>query len=197
MVRAAHELFTERGYTGARMADIAARAGVAVQTVYFTFHTKGELLQACYERAVLGEDDPRPPAEQPWFAELLAAASAAAALRHFATGNTDIVSRVGLLDDVVRSALHEPDAVAIRADSERLRRNGFRSIAEHLDSTFGLAAGLDVETATDVLLTLGATGVYRSLVLDFGWTRVRFVDWLSKTLVEQLGRAPGEDILEV
>ena len=32
----------------ARMTDIAAEAGVAVQTVYFTFHTKAELLQACY-----------------------------------------------------------------------------------------------------------------------------------------------------
>jgi len=26
------------------MADIAERAGVAMQTVYFTFHAKGELL---------------------------------------------------------------------------------------------------------------------------------------------------------
>jgi AcrR family transcriptional regulator len=30
------------------MTDIAAEAGVAVRTVYFTFYTKAELLQACY-----------------------------------------------------------------------------------------------------------------------------------------------------
>ena len=191
MIRAAHELFTERGYTGARMADIAARAGVAVQTVYFTFHTKAELLRACYERAVLGEDDPRPPQAQPWFAEMLAARSGAAALRHFATGNTEIVSRVGRLDDVARSASHEPDAVAVRAHSEQLRRAGYRAIIEHLQTKFGLAAGLDVETATDLLLTLGGTGIYGSLVLDYGWTLTRFVDWLSNTLAEQLGGGAG------
>ena len=43
MVRAAHELFVERGYTGTRMVDVAERAGVAVQTVYFRFHTKPDL----------------------------------------------------------------------------------------------------------------------------------------------------------
>ena len=43
-MRAAIEVFTESGYVGARMSDIADRAGVAVQTVYFTFHTKAELL---------------------------------------------------------------------------------------------------------------------------------------------------------
>ena len=56
IVRAAHAVFVDRGYGGARMTDIAQAAGVAVQTVYFTFHTKGELLQACYETAVLGEE---------------------------------------------------------------------------------------------------------------------------------------------
>ena len=53
MIYAAQEVFTSHGYAGARMTDIAAEAGVGVQTVYFTFHTKAELLQACYELAVL------------------------------------------------------------------------------------------------------------------------------------------------
>ena len=56
MLRAAIEVFAEEGYVGARMADIAARAGVAVQTVYFVFHTKPELLQACFDYAVLGPE---------------------------------------------------------------------------------------------------------------------------------------------
>jgi Bacterial regulatory proteins, tetR family len=42
-VRAAHALFVERGYTGTRMADVGEAAGVAVQMVYFRFHTKAEL----------------------------------------------------------------------------------------------------------------------------------------------------------
>src|SRR6516225_6294752 len=110
IIRAAHRLFVERGYAGTRMADVAEEAGVAVQSVYFTFHTKVELLQACYELAVLGEDDPRPPPAQPWYAAMLEAADGPAALRRFAEGNSAIAARVALLDDVVRSAAHEPDA---------------------------------------------------------------------------------------
>ena len=79
MIRAATEVFTEAGYVGARMSDIAERAGVAVQTVYFTFHTKGELLQSCFDHAVLGPDR-LPPEEQGFYAELLAARSGRAAL---------------------------------------------------------------------------------------------------------------------
>ena len=46
IVRAAIDVFAEAGFVGARMNDIAARAEVAVQTVYFVFHTKAELLSA-------------------------------------------------------------------------------------------------------------------------------------------------------
>ncbi|HET7311246.1 MAG TPA: TetR family transcriptional regulator [Mycobacteriales bacterium] len=188
MIRAAHEQFVARGYTGATMADIAAAAGVAVQTVYFTFHTKAELLQACYDRAVLGEDDPLPPPQQPWYRAMLAARSGSAALRHFVAGNTEIVARVGALDDIVRSALHEPDAVRVRGHSEELRRIGYRNLVDHLADRFGLASGVDRDTATDLLLMYGATSSYRTLVLDYGWTRERYEKWLHAALVQQLLR---------
>src|SRR4029079_4565169 len=38
--------FSQHGYAATTMATIAHDAGVAVQTVYFTFHTKAELLIA-------------------------------------------------------------------------------------------------------------------------------------------------------
>ena len=43
MVDAAAKLFAQRGYAATTMAAIAQQAGVAVQTVYFTFHSKTEL----------------------------------------------------------------------------------------------------------------------------------------------------------
>lgn len=186
MVSAAQEIFAERGYTGAKMADIAAAAGVAVQTLYFTFHTKAELLQACYELAVLGEDDPRPPTAQPWHTAMLAASSGPVALRHFAEGNTSIVSRVGALDDVVRSAAHEEEALAVREYNEQLRRQGYQAVVEHLDARFGLRPGLSPERATDLLMAFGGAGMYRSLVTDYGWAPDEYVDWLSDTLVQQM-----------
>ena len=191
IVRAAHRLFVTRGYSGATMADIAAAAGVAVQTVYFVFHTKAELLQACYELAVLGEDDPKPPELQPWWGAMLRAKTPAAAARHSASGSTSIVARAGALDDIVRAARHEPDAVAVREFSERLRRDGHRVLVTHLAKTFGLARGLSVERATDLLLMLGGPSVYRSLVLDSGWSEQEFVSWVAKAVQQQVLRSDG------
>lgn len=193
IIRAAHELFCDRGYTGTRMTDVAAEAGVAVQTVYFTFHTKAELLQACYERSVLGEDDPLPPPRQPWWAEMMAATAAPETIRHFVAGNGSIAARVAVLDDVVRSATHEPDAVAVRARSEQLRRDGYRDVVTHVAERFGLRDGVDVDTATDIALTLAGPAVYRTLVVDYGWPHDKYVDWLSRTLTQALlPAAPDE-----
>jgi AcrR family transcriptional regulator len=186
MIHAAQKVFTGHGYAGARMIDIAAGAGVAVQTVYFTFHTKAQLLQACYELAVLGEDDPRPPPAQLWYAAMLEAIDGRAAIRCFAEGNSAIAARVAVLDEVVRAAAHEPDAAQVRARNERLRREGYTRIIGHLADRFGLPAGLDPADAVDILLTLAGPATYRSLVADYGWPHDCFVDWLAATLSQQL-----------
>lgn len=48
--------FLDRGYATTTMDAVARDAGVAVQTGYFTFRTKGALLQAMYEHVVLGPE---------------------------------------------------------------------------------------------------------------------------------------------
>lgn len=49
ILRAARAVFLERGYTGARMADIAARTGVAIGTLYLSFPSKEALALALAE----------------------------------------------------------------------------------------------------------------------------------------------------
>jgi AcrR family transcriptional regulator len=186
IIRAAHEVFVDRGFGGSRMADIADAAGVAVQTVYFTFHTKAELLQACYETAVLGDENPTVPVEQPWYAAMLTAADGPLMLREFAAGNAGITGRIAGLDEVIHSTRHEPDAVAVREHSEVLRRDGYRTVVDLLDSRFGLRSGLDLTVATDLLLVFGGAAPYRQLVLEYGWQHQAYVDWLHQTLVAQL-----------
>lgn len=46
LLRASEQIFAERGIDGARIEDIAARAGVAVGTIYNYFGDSGELLNA-------------------------------------------------------------------------------------------------------------------------------------------------------
>src|SRR3954469_11367995 len=56
---AAARCFLDQGYAGTTMRDIAAAAGVSVQTV-FGQGGKSALLLACVDRAVVGDDESAP-----------------------------------------------------------------------------------------------------------------------------------------
>src|SRR5436190_5923397 len=69
ILRAAIDVFAERGYFNAQVADVARAAGVAAGTVYLYFKSKDDLLVSIFERsvredlalgraAVAGLDDP-------------------------------------------------------------------------------------------------------------------------------------------
>jgi AcrR family transcriptional regulator len=189
MLRAAIEVFTQAGYVGARMSDIADRAGVAVQTVYFTFHTKAELLQACFDFAVLGPEHLQP-MEQPFFADFLAARSGRAALAAFVRGNTAILGRSAAIKEVAESAPHGTDAAEVVERSERLRRGGLAQIVELLTDRFGHREGLTGDDATDLLLMLTSSGTYLTLQ-RYGWSEEKYVEWLTDALARQLLARPG------
>ena len=184
MLHAAIEVFTEAGYVGARMGDIADRAGVAVQTVYFVFHTKAELLQACFDFAVLGPER-LPPTEQPFFADIVKARSGRQALTAFVRGNTEILSRSAAIKEVADTATHEPDAAAVVANSERLRRQGLSQVVGIIADRFGLRAGLEAGDATDLLLLHSSAATYLTLQ-RYGWSEEKYVAWLTDTLAGQL-----------
>src|SRR5207248_3972643 len=96
MVEAAYKLFSEEGY-GVPLTAIAAEAGVAVQTLYFTFHTKLDLMGEVLALAVLGDDRPIPPHERPWFEELVKEPDPRKALQLMVDSTTDIFERVAPL----------------------------------------------------------------------------------------------------
>jgi len=65
MRAAAQTLFTSRGYSATSMQAIADEAGMAVQTLYFTFRTKRALLSELLDVAIAGDDEPVPTLERP------------------------------------------------------------------------------------------------------------------------------------
>jgi TetR/AcrR family transcriptional regulator of autoinduction and epiphytic fitness len=183
ILRSAHSAFVARGYTGTRMVDVAADAQVAVQTVYFT---KPELLAACYELAVLGGPGASPPPQQPWHVAMMAASTPAESVAHFVKGNTAICERVAVLDDMVRAAVHEPEAVAVHERGERLRRRDFEMVVGRWAESFGLRPGLTQAACVDLLLTYSGPSTYRQLVVEYGWTKRAYTAWLRSVLVDLL-----------
>ena len=189
VIQAATDVFTEAGYAGTRMVDIATRAGVAVQTLYYMFRTKAELLQACVEHAVLGSEA-LPPPRQPFWAAMTAARSGRRALGAFVLGNAAIMARAAELDEVQKAATHEPDAAKVAAASQALRRDTQALVVADLADRFGLRQGLDLETATDLFVLLCGTEVYLTLQRS-GWSEDKYVAWLTDTLARQLLARPG------
>ena len=169
------------------MSDVAREAGVAVQTVYFIFHTKAELLSHAYDLAVLGEDDPRRPEEQPWYAAMAAEPNVGSALRHAVDGIGVILGRATPLDTLIRaSAGSDPESSRVRALHERWRAEGYRSILDILTAKAPIRDGVTPNRATQLLLLYIGMDVYRVLVLDFGWTQEEWIAWTVATLREHL-----------
>lgn len=194
ITKAAYALFCERGYAGTTMSDVADAAGVAVQTVYFTFHTKSELLSRAYDFAVLGEGDPVPPDQTAWYLKMTDEPDVTAALRHAVEGIGEIMTRATPLDTVVRAgAGSDPDTAAVRKFHERWRAQGYRAIVGILATKSVLRVGVSPERATDLLLLYLGMDVYRVLVLDFGWTHQDWIDWTVATVDEQLFTASPAD----
>lgn len=185
MLDAAYELFAEHGFRGTTMEAIAERAGVAVQTLYFTFRTKNDLLQAVQDRAVLGDGDPVPPSMQPWFRAMVAAGSIAASVRHFVHGVDAIAARVAPLIPTMHEVASEP-AGAVWRESERLRRDGFVEIVEGWRAKAPLRAGLGETKAVDLLFVLAGPEVYRQLVIDAGWAHDEHIEWLTIAILREL-----------
>ena len=53
IVEAALEVFAERGFSAARLDDVAARAGISKGTLYLYFPSKEELFKAVVRQALL------------------------------------------------------------------------------------------------------------------------------------------------
>jgi AcrR family transcriptional regulator len=104
MVNAAREVFVANGYAATTMEPIAERAGVAIQTTYFTFNNKRTLLKGLVDVAVAGDQDPVTTLERPWIRLAIAEPDAASQLRRHVRGTRDIYRRVGPVLEVVRGA---------------------------------------------------------------------------------------------
>ncbi|HEY1180164.1 MAG TPA: helix-turn-helix domain-containing protein, partial [Phytomonospora sp.] len=104
MLAAARDLFVEHGYGATALQDIADRAGVAVQTIYFTFGTKRALLKEVVDVAIAGDDEPVATMDRTWFREALAAPTAAKQLDLHVTATATILARVAAITKVLAAA---------------------------------------------------------------------------------------------
>jgi AcrR family transcriptional regulator len=187
IIAAAAEEFAGSGYHGTAMAAIAKRAGLAVQTVYFVFHTKGELFAAALDAAVLGQDG-QPPEQRDWAQATAERNDPAAAIRAFIRGTGPILERVSPLAEVARAAAPtDPDASAIFQSREELRIRGYQDFMAML--TGSLPDHVDAARATDILITMDSAPLYLAFRRDRGWSHGQIIDWMMETIPDLMLRS--------
>jgi TetR/AcrR family transcriptional regulator, regulator of autoinduction and epiphytic fitness len=177
---AARRRLTGDGWTGATMTSIAADAGVAVQTVYAIFGSKGAILAALLDDVEVaaadaddvGDDVSAGPVEQ---------------LRRVVAFNRRLFELGGMLIDVAQgSRAVDPDLSANVAEGHRRRREAQRPIVERWAARGALRAGLPAEDALSMLWTMTSPDVHRLMTADGNMTGDVYEAWLTGLLTREL-----------
>lgn len=190
MLESARELFMTDGYAATTMERIAEQAGVAVQTLYYTFQTKGQLLCDVVDMTAAGDDDPLPVARRPWMEEMLTATSGQRILALGVEHGTDIFERAAPLWPAVTAAAADPRVEQYWRGVEANRRAGQGRMVARVDELGALRQGLDAERATDLVVVLFGHDVFRGLVIEARWSVADYKAWIFSTLVRQLMQRP-------
>ncbi|WP_406053875.1 TetR/AcrR family transcriptional regulator [Kribbella sp. NBC_00889] len=187
MRTAALGLFTARGYAATSMQAIADEAGVAVQTLYFTFRTKRALLSEILDTAVAGDEEPVPTLERPRVRAAISEAGQREQLREQARLAREIYRRVAPVLQVVASAASaDPEIADLWETNNTQRAIVMEQLITALAAKGPLRDGLDPAMATDIALALLSPEMYQYLTERRGWSPGRWEQWTADALTTQL-----------
>ncbi|WP_051683851.1 TetR/AcrR family transcriptional regulator [Blastococcus sp. URHD0036] len=173
---AAARCFLERGYAATTMKDVAAAAGVSVQTV-FGQGSKASLLLACVDRAVVGDDEETPLAQRAAFVAPVEATDRAgklAAVRELVV--RFVRQTVPMIEVFAAAAAGDPDIAEVWAEYERRRLADQRLLIGSFEPW--LREGLDADRATEIAWALFTHEPITNLVRVRGWSVEEYADFL-------------------
>jgi AcrR family transcriptional regulator len=187
ILQTARDLFVERGYGATTLQEVADRAGVAVQTIYYVFSNKSALLKELVDVTIAGDDEPVATMDRAWFRDALAAGTADAQLRAHVSGTREILERLAPIVSMVGTAARTDPAVAqLWPSGDQPRYEVEATAAKALVGKLGAREGVSAEHAADLLFGLLSPELYLLLVRDRGWPPEQWERWIYDTLRPQL-----------
>jgi AcrR family transcriptional regulator len=185
VVRAARDLFVERGYGHTKIADIAATAGVSVETIYASVGTKADLLHRAWDITVGGDEQDIVFHERPEAVAIRNEPDLARRLVLHAAFSTQTAQRIAPFQLMVMAAAGaDPAAAAMLDEMGRQRLVGIGVMAAEAAATGQLA--VSEEECRDVIWSMTDGMLWHRLVNERGWSNERFADWLGQVWVERL-----------
>lgn len=187
ILEAAQRRFTDSGYAATTVESIAKEARVAVDTVYAAFGTKRDLLaQLAYFRAA-GDDAPVAVIDRAGPQAARRETDQRRQIAMFARGVTSIIERVRPVDDILRSAGAVDAGVAsLRTHIQEERFSSIRAFTGWLAKNGPLRGGVSTGDAATITWTLTSPEVHQLFCNARGWSRARYIRWLTESLTEIL-----------
>jgi len=184
VIDAATRLFTDLGYTGTTIADIAREAGVAVQSVYTAGRSKADLLHLAVDRAVAGDDEPLLMHERPTLATIADEKDPVRQVHLLAELICDIQERSEPMQAAYREAAAVDPTVAASVKAAHLRRLETFSVALRILPEDRLRHSS--QDSIDTVWAIASSEVFLLLrtIRDWSWEQIR--EWLARTLVDVL-----------
>jgi AcrR family transcriptional regulator len=182
---AAQRLFERDGYAATSMTAIATDAQVSGKTVYLAFDTKSALLRALWNLRLRGDEGDLPVGQRRWYREVLDEPDPARKLRLNARNSRNAKGRMGKLLKVIRNAAPTDEQIAVlwsRIQSDYYDNQ--RAVVKSMRA--GLADGMTVRRATDILWSLNHPDLWLLLVDQRGWSPERYENWCADTACAQL-----------
>ena len=180
VVGAARELFLTEGYAGTTVAAVAARAQVAVDTVYAAVGRKPALLREVVETSISGTDHAVPPSERDYVVRIREAAGARAKIRIYADAVAQIQSRLGPVYLALREAASTDQGCRELWETISSRRAAnMRDFVADLRVTGELRTDLADDEMADVVWSMNGPEHWALLVHERGWSTQRFGSWLA------------------
>lgn len=169
------------------MAEIAADAGVSVETVYKNFVRKPGLLKAVFDLSVAGDDEPVPMAEREFAQAIRADPDPRSKLARFAAHMAESMPRAAPVYLLSRAAAaSEPEIAALLAGWREDQLQGLTGLARGFAAAGYLRPGLSLERARDLLWTINSPEVYELLAVERGWDAAQYEEFLARSMIAAL-----------
>jgi AcrR family transcriptional regulator len=179
ILEAARDLFVSQGYTASTIAEIAARAEVAVDTIYATIGRKPALMRELVESAISGTDHAVPAEERDYVQRTVQAPTARAKFTAYAEGLVAIHRRLAPIFLSLRdAAAHDPECATLWTEISDRRAANMLRFAANLRATGEVRPDLTDTEVADVIWTMNAAE-YFHLLTQRGWTSQRIGKWLA------------------
>jgi AcrR family transcriptional regulator len=187
VLKAARELFLDRGFAATTMPAIASAARLSVQTVYKAFGNKPRLVKAVFDVSMAGDDEQVPMLQRASLGRVRDEPDPRAMFHRYGDFLTEVAPRHVPIQLVIRdAAASDADARAVWAELQAERLDGMTQFARALRDRGHLRPGVSMSEARDVLWTYNSAELFQLLVIERKWSPKRYGRWVAEGLIAAL-----------